>query len=168
MRRELAKAVLNEFTQELSKTLPQFRRMKNEPGFLGIYRWQVAPDLFFFLGLQRSPNEDHFTVEVAWSGKDDYPFETFNVSPKERPKGGRFRVRLGGFWSEEDVWWKLVPDWTNEEWDALTFEGKEPEETPVDEALKKVRPEVKDAMERVHQHAVPYLRKIAKKFGYRL
>jgi hypothetical protein len=165
MRPPLAKAVRQEFAQQLAKQLSQFRKTKNGAGYY-IYQWMVGPKLCFFVGLQIDSEEDWFTVEVAWNTREEFPGLAFNQSPKEMPKTGGFRMRLGGLWNDTDKWWELAPGWTDEQWESLELELKMPKATPIAKAMKNVKLHVTDAIERLRKHALPYFVKIAKKHGY--
>lgn len=167
MRKQLAKAVRQEFAEMLLKKCPQFQKTNNGSGYY-VYKRKVGPTLCFFVALQTVAREDWFTVEVAWNNSDEFPGLAFNDSPNEIPKTGGFRMRLGRFWTKEDYWWELAPDVSDEEWEALELEGKIPPETPIEDAIKQVKPQVADAIERLCKYALPYFAKIAKKFGYAL
>lgn len=165
MRQPLAKAVRQEFAEQMKKQLPQFRKTKNGSGYY-IYQWKVGTNLSFFVGLQIDSQEDWFTVEVAWNKSEEFPGLAFCDSPKKMPKTRGFRTGLGVFWKEEGHWWELAPAWSDEQWEALELELKIPKATPIAKAMKQVKPQVADAIERLRKHALPYFAKIAKKFGY--
>ena len=151
----------------LARELPQFKRTKNGAGY-HIYKWNVGFNLCFYVGLHTHSRDDSFTVEIAWNDRDEFPGMAFGMSPKEMPKKGGFRGPLSGFWTDDDPGWELAPGWSDEEWEELELDGKIPEETPIEEAMKKVKPQVANAIARLREHGLPYFAKIAKKFGHKL
>src|SRR5262249_45817160 len=165
----LRTAVANEFVDRLKRELPQFRLAKS-PQLRGTetFEWEASPALHFYLSLQPSPKYDEFTIEVGWSEEQGYPLQALNLSPYEAPQRGQMRFRMGGFWSDQDVWWQVARKWSEQDWDAFLFEGKELEEEPVEAALKNVPDRVENAFQNILKHAIPYFRSIAASRGIAL
>jgi hypothetical protein len=178
MRSRLGKAVRKEFESRLKRAVPEFVLVSGDevPSGCRLFRWQIAPNVTVFLFLQPSPyTQDSFTVEGAWSLDGTYPIEEFPGNPvdlpehgiqRDEPKEGSFRFRLGKLWTNQDVWWELVPSPSLDELDRQLERLSRGiiEDPPIEEALAKVKPLVEDAVGRVVSYAVPYFLSIAKRY----
>ncbi len=186
MRRELALAVRQEFSAQLAKELPQFRPLKGQK--IGSrcypYSWQVSPDLTFFVMLQVSTKAlEEFTLEVAFSSDGRYPIEMFSLLPFNFANVGvpalashpSWRLNLAHLWRQGekymDYWWEITPHPSHRELAQrlkdLVSRGSM-DEMPLDEALQRVGPAVSDAIRRLIENGLPFLREVASCRGIKL
>jgi len=181
MRNKIGKVIREKFTRELKNTLPQFDplELSGSTGNL-LFRWKIADNLncFVFLQMSAKQYEDNFTVELACSAMDDYPFKQGARGPDWINKDGSVRFRLPQLYVEEwrpqtafVPWWWVGPRRTARELspiiEANSMEGKITDVCegmlPIDEALLLVEPQVQDAVDRVKQFGIPFFLKFAEK-----
>ncbi len=152
---KVATALKREFEGELKKTLPIFRRVRGTKG-PPLYSWNPQGSLTFFLLLVIDPLWERFTVEVAWSSRPEFPWNgDLFCSPFEWTDEGR-RFRLARLIAENmtDVWWELAPKPGLEDIPAIIT-------VPSTEALLTEIPKrVREAVEQISFHAVPYFEKL--------
>lgn len=186
MRRELSKAVRDEFAGQLGRVFPQFRSLKRQK--LGsscqAYSWSIAPDLALFIMLQVSTKAyEEFTVEVAFSEDGRYPIDSLAMLPFNFAGAGipgiashpAWRVNLGHLWRQRertlDYWWEVTPRPSDRELAQrlkdLASRGTM-DEMPIEEALKRVGPAVANAMGKLGEYGFPFLREVATHRGIAL
>lgn len=159
MRKALANAVRKYFTACLNEKLPQFQEIKSKdiPPGTRLYGWEVTSDVSFYLFLVIFQTRDWFTLEAAWSLNRRFPASAPPSLPYNKPKNGDLRFRLHTLWDDPrtDFWWRLTPMRSlEEELDQYMNEN------PVNEAMRKVRPLIDDAIRHVVQYAMPYFQTI--------
>jgi hypothetical protein len=174
MRSRLAKSVRKEFESRLKRDLPQFCLVESEPLPPGcrLFRWAMTPGFTAFLFLLISPNDESFTIEVAWSHDGNFPrmfpripvdFPAEGVA-RDKPRDGRFRFRLKRLWDPRlDPFWYIVPRLVGSEMNErlMNIARGIDDEPPTEELLAKVGPLIEEAIGRVVTQAVPYLRNVA-------
>jgi len=121
----------------------------------------TAVKLFLVLGI--APKDDRFTIEVAWSTSGRLPPSRL-LDPGEEGSANELHFRLARFWGADayDAWWYLGRRRTIQDIAA----GVPDDPLPV--KLADVQPKLADALGKVKQHAVPYLRTIAERYGAKL
>ncbi len=149
MRRELGQVIVKEFDAGVAERLPQFRREKPDRGSGASrqYRWDSDSGLAFLFTLQFHRIWDSFTLELAWSKKGRYPGSIPPDEPSEaNDNAEELRFRLGKLWAPPptDVWWEVRPG---------------PFETN-DQLLRKVRPPVEDALEKMASYGLAYVNRL--------
>jgi hypothetical protein len=149
MRKELRKALIEEFENLLGVELLRFEKAKL-PVPIGCrgYVWKKTPQSFCCIILFISPKDDSFTIEIAKVHDGQFPAYSFFGSIEN--KESNFRGRLG-FVSDKrrDFWWYLSEKKTLE--DDL-FKP----ETPLEECFKKIRPAVAEAINDLKTFALPF------------
>src|SRR5437016_2265846 len=118
MQRNLKKALFRAFDRVLAKRLQQFVPV-NDTTVSGIgcrlYRAQLTPQVFAFILIVTHSQRNEFTVELAWSGNDQFPVNSPCKVPTPIARCGiraddmtqgefRFRPALLAE-SPRDVWW---------------------------------------------------------------
>ena len=117
MKGSLAKAVLDEFENQLRQALPDFKPVTNanlpngdRPSVCRLYGYKVGEGLSLYVHFQTHRSEDSFTVEIAWSRHDLAPLP-FMVNPPSHDEAAdreAARFRLGRLWVSRDVWWDVA------------------------------------------------------------
>jgi hypothetical protein len=168
MRKELIKAVRKLFEERLRICLPQFVPFKMvEKGAFRLgaecrwYRWQVAPDLAFFLILKPLTKEgDEFWVNVAWSRKEDHSDLADNFDQL---------FNLGKLWNAPSGWfkWELTEPgylWlgrlTAEEFAHWAHNVEEEERKRIEAGLIQAPICVDDSIDRIVAYALPFFERI--------
>lgn len=149
MRRELGQEVARQLDVRMSRSLPQFRRVKPErgTGALRQYRWDSSTSVAFFLSLLTHRIWDSFTLELAWSKAGRYPGSVPPDDPSTADEvAEELRFRIGKLWAPPpaDVWWELGPG---------PFETKE-------QLLRKVSPAVDDAVDKMASYGLSYVTRL--------
>ncbi len=164
MRKELIKAVRTLFDERMRAQLPNFVPFKMvDKVATGLgpecrwYRWQVAPELAFFLILKpRTKEGDSFWIHVGWSRKDDHSDLADNVDQL---------FNLGKLWKAPNSWfeWQLTePSYaqfarmTDEEFARWAKSPQELEQQRIEAGLKQAPICVQDAIDRIVAHAIPF------------
>jgi hypothetical protein len=157
LRSKLSKALRNDFKARLNTEFPAFVRDKDflMPAGWDAYKWEITDEFWAYIVLAPSPKNDSFTVEIAWSGKREFPRRYSDVIPGEGSEGGEERLRLSQFIPPHtDRWWFLVKE--TSVWDDAIFDFSAPEE-PVEIALGKIPGVLDEAFEQIRKYAIPYL-----------
>lgn len=147
--------------------------------------------IWFFLVLIVSPKEDCFTLEICGSRHGKLPHSSRHDEPEEGPAKDEFGFRLGRLmerpaegnpiaqryddlpghlppigqveghvtWMFNDPWWYFGR--RRELEDLLAGIP----EDPLEVKLADVEPKVKDALEKLERYAVPYIRRVAERYG---
>src|SRR5207245_1083984 len=92
--RKVARLCQEQFDRRMSEELGRFRKWGSTiPGINAIYEMKVAPELWFFVHLHIIPQDEGFTLELAYNSQGEFPW----IIPRERdesPINGAFRIRL--------------------------------------------------------------------------
>jgi hypothetical protein len=176
VRSKLGKAVRDNFRKQLGERFPAFKEIRGAevpPGW-SLFGFEDAPDLAFFIVLAIFTKEDRFTIEGAWTRNGRFPAFVGLLFPRDLPdtnirrdqdRNGDFRFRLGYLWQPEDYTWDLVPriSWEQSirEQNEFLETGTIPPEPSLTEAMGKVDPMVKDAIDKIEQHLLAYFDQIA-------
>lgn len=149
-----------------------------------LYLWKCRDNLYFYILLEINPKQgDSFTIELAWTRNKRFPICTDLMFPydalesgikRDIPINGDFRFRISELFekhSNEDFWWEVAPSPTWEEfakWNReADFTGEKlfgPPVMPLEEAMRNVRPCVKDAVDKIEKYAMPYFQEIIQKY----
>lgn len=168
MRSPIQKELITCFKQEFEPRFPQFKRSESATQSL-IWEWKYGPNLTFFILLQPFSRYDQFTVEVAWSEDSEFPWPSLG---KAKIEGAQGRVRLSRLWSAavEAPIWDVAPEEIAAVQADLERLGRGepqlyPPDPPVELILPRVRPLVRDAVEKLIQYGVPLFRRVAEHRG---
>lgn len=126
-----------------------------------------------FILLLLAPQQDSFTLELAWSLKDTFPAEMLCQLPFGNPKtgdspdppiDGEMRFRITEFWNPgRGEWWYVsgkAPDWrisAEELWEEVLH--------PPEYSTQQIRSAVTLAINAVKQYALPYFDEIDNRYG---
>lgn len=167
MRGRLWKKVSTNFQRELEKRFPQFV-FDDTDGQFWIWRWQVAPNLHFFVALQGFDRRDQFVLEVAWNRSREFLW-SHGAEDVSQPEG---RERLSALWTKEGLVpsWDLAPEKTaaDEEHREARARGEHlpyADDPPVELILPRIAPLVHDAIEKLEQYGIPLFRRVAAAHG---
>ena len=158
MRKEFGKPTRDLFFGRLKEIAPDF--VKSSEHDIKGFTWTVARrigDLRQAITFQRHKYDDAFTVEISWSCLHDNPVEAKFGEPSDAftPRGLRFR--LGRFWEpQKDVWWYVA-----EPQFGLGLSHLLKTFVPAPDPEQAIHAAVADAMNRIEQHALPYLDRVA-------
>jgi hypothetical protein len=162
MRKEIASAVKKLFDAGMKRKLAQFQLFKNKgnreikPG-TQVYRWESAPDLYFFIMLEIQAKEpDRFWISLGWSRDGLVP----SVYPELKGEVGA-RFNLGKLWNARNSfhYWELtkVVERVSMSDDEMIFALSDAgEEQRIAKGISQAPASVDDAIERIVQYAVPY------------
>jgi hypothetical protein len=171
MNRQLGKVLRKRFAEELRERLPQFRCVKGHAnsGTFNTYEWSVSADLHVYVVLQINTRFDSFTIELSWSKHQGYPAHLnlmfprdipLSRIPRDQPKDGEFKFRLSNLYADKDVWWELIPRPTIEEileQQRILIEEGTMHEDSIEAGLERVDPCVKDAVDKLIEHGIPFV-----------
>jgi len=172
MRRELGKRVRVEFASQIKSRLSQFQPVKEQTVGAGIYlyQWKLVPELSFFLTLQLSTKAwEEFTIEMAFSNRGRFPdhiilfdlpsFPRCGVPAVAACEEGRFRLSHLWRFAEKnmDYWWQVTPHLSLSD----LADGRWTDDVPLEVATKNVEPMVTDAIDKVIEHGLPFIREFA-------
>ena len=171
MRAGLFKLICEQFASAIVKSYPSFKLTKKDQRWWE-WRNELASDLHCIIALQAMERDDIFTVEIAWSDENAFPYRAPNKLSLDNVKGRR---RLGSIWRDaiEPGWsgtspnWDLVPEMTvavDEHIRALA-QGQNtplPKPPPIDAAKTRIPPLVDDALAKIDKYAIPMFREVAR------
>lgn len=170
MRSKLRKKLIQRFDALMKENLSQFERLSNEiiPKECSLYGLKVLPPaLSLFICLQTHRLRDDFTIEIGLSDKGRWP-----QSPLSKPytniENGEFRFRLIHLIRDDnlDIWWtfdkKISSSVLNSQADAIArlraFDTIT--ETPLEECVKEIEPQIQDSFEKILKFALPYFKAV--------
>ncbi len=161
MRKELGKALRDEFDARLKKLYPQFVQEKVIPNPLGcrLYVWRMRDELKVFLQLYPSNKEDCFTIEIGSS--DQLGFDELGLFFGQHefpPVNTRSRLPLLYTRPRNDYWWYLSNRSTIYD-DFFTFQ-----EDPIGESLTKIEPALNEVFDNIERYAIPYFQSLNDSF----
>jgi hypothetical protein len=172
MRSGLFKLIREPFAAALAKSYPSFKLTEKE-GRWWEWRSELASNLYFFIALQAFRDHDIFTVEIAWSDVDSFPYEA--LMKRLSPDNTRARERLGSIWRNaiEPGWSGRSPDWdlapemkaTMDEYIRALAEDQPtrfPEPPSIDVVKARIPPLVNDALAKIDEYAMPIFREVAR------
>ena len=165
MRKELARRTRHRFEEHMAQRLPWFERVSNAPykGTL-LFRWELDVELSFFVLFLPHDKADCFTLELAWTTGGGWPADHVGQDPDDEPKDGAVRIRLSLLWDNKDPWWEIVPE-------PSVFDDIEAwlaDPPPVDELTSRTEELVADALDRLLDEGMSYLRTVAARRGREL
>jgi len=157
MRKDLAKAVIDRFSERLGELIPGFKRDRKEAAPSGSALFRLSSGtLTFFVLLQLHRNEDWFTVELAWSARGHLPETSDGQVPDTDMPPTEAAFRLGKLWApKRDVWWELAPK-PPDGAGILDYMLR----VPLPEAMARVEPLVDDAVAKIHDHGAPVFKRV--------
>jgi hypothetical protein len=171
MKNKLANPLRKYFAEQLKQEWPNFIEVKesNLPSGCRLYEWKLGTNFKFYLLLQISEKAEEFTLELAWTELDGYPYDSHTISPWSEPINGSLRFRIGKLWADRktDFWWYVVQPLTPEE-SLRKMKARDFSEPSIEELLPKVNPLVDDAIFHIQKYVIPYMQEISKKYGYEL
>ena len=168
MRKELTKAVRKLFDEGLRARLPDFvpyKMVDNIKSCHGSecrwYRWQVAPDLSFFVMLKpKTKVGDEFWIHVGWSRTEDHSDVTDNFEQC---------FNLGKLWNAPAGWytWRLnepgyeqIGRMTDEEFAHWAKNPQEMDRQRLEAGSKQAPICVQDAIDRIIAYAIPFFERV--------
>ncbi len=158
---KVATALRQQFMASLRRLLPAFQedRKVELPSGWRAYRCEVGGRLTAFVILCLSSKDDRFTVELAWSIDGHLPASSILLTPGAEKTGES--IRLSSLWHPQriDFWWSVGRQRTLEEM-ANFVPGQS-----VEEKLLDIDAKVSDAMTKIRDFGVPYLKGISDRFG---
>jgi hypothetical protein len=170
MRKEYGKALRDAFAERMKTRFSQFQALtvRTQYFFPGdrAYRWIPREPVHCWIVLHPSKKDyDWFNVLVGWSRLARYP-ELGMVPCMEQPSAHRqefendeYLTRLPYlFDGGKDTWWEVR---AFEPPTSLEELAKWVAPISVHEAREAVKPLVVDAMDKIAEYAVPYLRELA-------
>lgn len=109
MKERIFRAVTREFTKELARLCPQFKKQSKTPTGSEIYVWKLGEEKHCFLLLQRERHDDCFYVEAGVSTSSKFPISILPGLPTDHPQNGDLRFRINRLWAptNHDVGWWL-------------------------------------------------------------
>jgi hypothetical protein len=168
MRSQLGNKVRAVFSRELTRQLPQFRRISVQlpPGYRAYYSQVGSLHCYIILCIDRE--RDSFTIECAWSTSGQFPSQACLAEPRDwperrimrdQPSSGQFRFRLARLWETQDLWWHLVPSAHVAKFTAESSPILNP--MPVERATAGIQSMVDNCISRIREHAIPYFEAVA-------
>jgi hypothetical protein len=166
------------FERELKARWPQFTLFDSEPD-TRIWSWKLSPHLVLFVMVHAFRREDQFSVEVAWSETEEFPYGAVGQVKVDQPQG---REGLGLLWESDphplhppsparvEHVWDAAPEKTAgilQDLDALR-EGKAmsfPPDPPLAQTLPRVLPLVRDAVDKLEEYGMGLFRRVAEVRG---
>ncbi len=104
MRRTFTKALKREFDLHMRRSLPGFEKIQSAFGGV-VYRRKTDEGHYLFVFLLPSPQLERFTLEIAISDGEGYPF---GILPGSRKSVGRSRHRIRSLLKTNgDGWWYI-------------------------------------------------------------
>lgn len=170
MRPPLRKELMKCFERELKRRWPQFTRFDSEAGTRQ-WSWTISPNLVAFVTVQAFPRYDQFVVEVAWNETDEFPYGVIGELEVDQPQG---RGRLSRLWvsGPREFVWDAAPEETARTLQRLEAygEGRDPgivldDIPPLAEALPRVLPLVRDALDKFGEYGMRLFRHVAEARG---
>ncbi|MCP5150639.1 MAG: hypothetical protein H6982_07765 [Chromatiales bacterium] len=168
MRKEYGKVLRSVFAARMKTAAVDFPETKVKSMYFWpgdrAYCWKVDAQLHCWIVLSPSDRYEQFTVLVGWSTLGRYPELGMVPSPREpTPDRSEFEepeylTRLAQLWTDEDAWWVVEPFAAPESMAALQASI---EPIPAAEARARVTPVVENAIAKVTEVAIPYLRERA-------
>lgn len=147
MKAVFSRALRKEFNARIAGIAPEFRKSSSEFGGV-VYRRRVGEKLYAFVFLLPSPQLERFTLELAVSPRDSFPFE---ILPGNRGPSGEIRHRIRALTGMKgDGWWYVDESRTP----ALQESMGSPTDIP--QALAKIPALVDDACRKL-ELAIPML-----------
>jgi hypothetical protein len=167
VRKEIASAVRTLFDTGMKGKLGPFRLFKDKgnrqikPG-TQVYRWEKAPDMYFFVMLETQTKEpDRFWVSVAWSRDGFVPSiypdlggvegDRFNLGKLSNARNSFHEWELTKLPSVVDMSPEEMSDEISKEWDRKR----------IAEGIRQAPASVADAIDRIVEYAVPYFERVS-------
>ncbi len=172
MRTEYGKALRALFAKQMKQTVPHFEEAKVSSMYFWpgdrAYRWQATGQLHCWIVLSPSKKDyDEFTVLIGWSKRGRYP-ELDMVPCAEQPTPGQdefsreeYFTRLPSLWTDEDRWW-VVKEFRAPQSVADIEASLKP--VSAAEATRTVEPLVRDAISKIQEFGLPYLKELSRVF----
>jgi hypothetical protein len=167
MRSPLRKAIYDRFDKALSQRIPRFELFDAKKP--GRWKWEIKPDLTFFVSVDLDDKWDRFYVGIAWSESGEFPWQFFG---KLQPDGKEGRTRLCWLWKDTggEDFWDLAPEKTDRIQARMAAFSRgeviEPAaDLPAGQLLSRVEPLVLDAMDKLEKYGFPFLRRVAETRG---
>jgi hypothetical protein len=104
-----------EFQQQLAQRIPGFAQVSTD--FDGVIYRRGLGGGYLFICLQPAPQNNRFTIELAYSVSAEYPF---HILPGNAGKDGERRLRVSSVLGEKTERWWNVDDGHLASWDAVT------------------------------------------------
>lgn len=169
MRKEYGKALREAFAKGMKVRIPLFTEVKVNSLYLypgdQAYRWIPSEPLHCWIVLESDKKGyDWFNVLVGWSKLARYP-ELSMIPCMDYPTPGReefakaeYLTRLSSLWDDQrDTWWEVCKFNPPTSADDLM---KSMEQISAAAAREAVLPLVDDAMAKIEEYAIPYLREL--------
>ena len=154
LHRKVNQAIKKVLKIRMKEHFSEYRIVKHERLPPGSTAWCcVKGSLWLVVIYHPSDKWESFTIELAWSRKNQFPDYILSL-PKEFEDDGL--IRLGHLSEGRDFWWMLEDKAPVEEFDPMAFLN----EPPVDEWLARVEPTVDDAMKNLIQFGLPFFQKV--------
>jgi hypothetical protein len=178
MRKSFAKALVKEFKARFPERFPGFPEVPKSQRTRGGVLCSRRPRNVYtgFVYLQLHDARDVFTIEIAGSTGDVFPWECVGSAPaweekgkpifacRDAPPRPRFRIRLSELWPpNNDFWWGVSsfkePDiGDNEAWEAYIFD---------DAVEDKIEPDLidqslDDVFQKLAEYGMPYFEAVAR------
>lgn len=164
MRAKISKVTKKTFKMVMKKAMPEFNPIAIDGLPMGcqVYERKIFDSISLYVMLIISPKYDQFTLELAWSEQCRFPVSWGGLTlPDDPPRDGEMRFRMQRLWGEqvgEDIWWSIGNKLSDNAW--MDLDALLQMDPPVDETIKRVRPQVIDAVAKIRSHAFPYFKRI--------
>ena len=167
--------LLNEFAirleKSIGKVLPAFGH-STAPGWQGrLWQWDAGSTLNIFIRVSWWAREDGFTIELAWAPGTAFPRETMSIA-SATPACPQHRFALSELWSpgHPERGWSFLPsglDGTGHRprWMFDNRRGMEREFDLFDAGLRSADNVVADAISKLVEYGIPFLRDVAATHG---
>jgi hypothetical protein len=173
MRKEYSQALRKIFSRRMKEELPQFSETKVSSMYFWpgdrAYGWSVTDKLRCWIVLSPSKKDyDEFNILVGWSKLGRYPELSMvrcaeHPSPERREfKHDEYLTRLPYLWTDHDVWW-VVKEFRPAQSVADLKVSLEP--VSAAEAHHHVQPRVEDAIRKLNEYGIPYLKELCHAFN---
>ena len=177
MRKELGKAVREQFARRIAEELPEFEAVPlkeysrapwNMPASGSrVFRKPHGDDLYFFVVLSQSVKaKDWFMIDVGWNISPEYPGSFHRKERHEEALAlDSYSVRLPDLFRSEwksswQPWWTLGPQYTVQEMTEQLTRG-EFGPPPLEQCMPDVSPQVEHAIQHLRDFALPYFERVA-------